>query len=328
MELRNGKIAWAVRDRRIRNAGYRDVPEAASSCGCIGGEFDPTPEMITAEALIRAAAAGTVPGSVEAQILLPPGTGEEEFGRIVERTGKFAASGNAAIGGISAQCVTGVKRPVLSVRALPGKQSDAGVASGNKGTLPGPGTALFAAGNAGEAGAAIAAASDEEALRGRFTKGLSDSMLMGLERCLPSKQLLKEAAFIAENGGTVYAAGEGGIFAALYEMALRWDTGFTVDLKRIPIRQETVEICEFYDLNPYQLYSTGMLLAAVPEETMEALEFWRKDGGLSDEGFRFTKIGTLEKAPKKEIAGGEEIRFLEKPQQDMLRVLEDRKKLV
>ena len=47
--------------------------------------------------------------------------------------------------------------------------------------------------------------------------------------------------------------GEGGIFAALYRLAKEADTGLVVDLKAMPVRQETIEICEYYKLNPYQL---------------------------------------------------------------------------
>ena len=54
--------------------------------------------------------------------------------------------------------------------------------------------------------------------------------------------------------------GEGGIFAALYRLAKEADTGLVVDLKAMPVRQETIEICEYYKLNPYQLASTGNIL--------------------------------------------------------------------
>lgn len=53
---------------------------------------------------------------------------------------------------------------------------------------------------------------------------------------------------------------EGGIFGALWEMAEASGVGLCVDLKKIPIRQETIEICEFFNLNPYQLISSGSML--------------------------------------------------------------------
>lgn len=53
---------------------------------------------------------------------------------------------------------------------------------------------------------------------------------------------------------------EGGIFGALWEMAEASGVGLDIDLKKIPIRQETIEICEVYDINPYLLISSGAML--------------------------------------------------------------------
>lgn len=53
---------------------------------------------------------------------------------------------------------------------------------------------------------------------------------------------------------------QGGIFTALWEMAERAGVGLEVDLKRIPVKQETIELCEYFDINPYNLYSAGALL--------------------------------------------------------------------
>ena len=50
---------------------------------------------------------------------------------------------------------------------------------------------------------------------------------------------------------------EGGIYGALWELAEASGVGLEIDLKAIPIRQETVEVCEQFHLNPYQLISSG-----------------------------------------------------------------------
>ena len=52
------------------------------------------------------------------------------------------------------------------------------------------------------------------------------------------------------------------IFAALWEMAAAKNVGLSVDLKNIPIRQHTIEVCEYFNLNPYMLRSGGTLLLA------------------------------------------------------------------
>lgn len=71
-----------------------------------------------------------------------------------------------------------------------------------------------------------------------------------------------EDAQIAKEAGvtSMHYVAERGIYGALWELSMAAGVGFEVELANIPIRQETVEICEFYDLNPYQLMSGGSLL--------------------------------------------------------------------
>lgn len=52
----------------------------------------------------------------------------------------------------------------------------------------------------------------------------------------------------------------GGIFAGLWEMAQEAGVGLEVNLRDIPVRQETIEICEFFGENPYEILSGGCLL--------------------------------------------------------------------
>lgn len=59
--------------------------------------------------------------------------------------------------------------------------------------------------------------------------------------------------------------GTGGIYSGLWQFAMAYETGFEVTLEDIPIRQETIEICEYYDINPYMLDSTGSIMAAVED---------------------------------------------------------------
>ena len=102
---------------------------------------------------------------------------------------------------------------------------------------------------------------------------------------------------------------EGGIFGALWEMADGAGVGLDVTLKKIPIRQETVEICEFFGVNPYQMLSTGALLIAV------------KDGEglvqkLGIEGIPAAVIGRTTAGNERILRNGEEVRYLDKPQMD------------
>ncbi len=104
---------------------------------------------------------------------------------------------------------------------------------------------------------------------------------------------------------------EGGIFGALWEIGAASNVGLEIDLKAIPIKQETVEICEFFDINPYQLISSGsmLMIAADGKELVEA---------LAKEGVCATVIGKVIAGNDRVIVRDDERRFLEPPKTDEL----------
>ena len=103
----------------------------------------------------------------------------------------------------------------------------------------------------------------------------------------------------------------GGILAALWEMTEASKVGMEVDLKKMAIRQETVEICEFCHLNPYQLTSIGSVL-------MFAQDGERLVEALRKEGIQAELLGRTMTDTAKVILGGEEKRFLDRPAPDEL----------
>ncbi len=70
---------------------------------------------------------------------------------------------------------------------------------------------------------------------------------------------------IKANIYSMHDVSRGGVFTALWEMAEANKVGLDIELKKIPIRQETIEICEFYGLNPYEELSTGAILVATDD---------------------------------------------------------------
>ena len=102
---------------------------------------------------------------------------------------------------------------------------------------------------------------------------------------------------------------EGGIFAALWDLAAETGTGLEVRMEQIPIRQETVELCEYLRINPYQLVSSGCILMLA------------EDGGklteiLAGQGVRAVVLGKTTGSSEKVILRGEEKRFLDRPAPD------------
>ena len=58
---------------------------------------------------------------------------------------------------------------------------------------------------------------------------------------------------------------EGGILAALWRLSEHTKKGFRVDLLSVPLLQESIEVAEYYDFDPFAAMSGGCFLAAVPD---------------------------------------------------------------
>ena len=72
----------------------------------------------------------------------------------------------------------------------------------------------------------------------------------------------------------MHDAGHGGILGALWELGTRLKMGISVDLEKIPLRTQTIEVCETLNINPYQLHSGGMMLMVTkePKQVLDKLE--------------------------------------------------------
>ena len=124
--------------------------------------------------------------------------------------------------------------------------------------------------------------------------------------------VLPEAAVAVESGvSAMHDVTEGGIFGALWEMAESAGVGLEIDLKKIPIRQETVEVCEFFDINPYELISSGSMLMAAADGNglVRALEA---------ANIPAVCVGKVTEGNDRVLLSGEERRFLEPPKTDEL----------
>lgn len=122
----------------------------------------------------------------------------------------------------------------------------------------------------------------------------------------------KEIAIAGEHGASaMQQITSGGILATLWELGEASQVGLEVDLKKMAIRQETVEICEYCHLNPYQLTSAGSVLIFTErgEELVQKYE---------EAGIQASLLGRTTDEKARVILGGEEKRFLDKPAADEL----------
>ena len=148
----------------------------------------------------------------------------------------------------------------------------------------------------------------EEALSKRFVSTFLNQ-IKGLEPELFSE---KELWMAKEFGvSAMHQITSGGILAALWEITESSNVGMEVNLKKMAIKQETVEVCEFYHLNPYQLTSAGSVLIFTDRGEELVSKF-------AEEGVQAVLLGRTTEDTARVILGGEEKRFLDRPAPDEL----------
>ena len=148
----------------------------------------------------------------------------------------------------------------------------------------------------------------EEALSKRFVP----TFLNQIKNLEPQIFSEKELLFAKEFGvSAMHQITSGGILAALWEMSESSNVGLEVDLKKMAIKQETVEVCEFCHLNPYQLTSVGSVLIFTDrgEDLVAA---------FAEQGVQAAVLGKTSADTARVILGGEEKRFLDRPATDEL----------
>ena len=157
-------------------------------------------------------------------------------------------------------------------------------------------------------GTAILATEHREELSARYAQPFLDKAAKYIDYL----SIRSEAAVAAKSGvAAMHDLSEGGVFGALWELGQCSGVGLEIELKKIPIRQETIEICEFFDLNPYKLLSGGSLLLAAADGNA-LVHAIRQAGGEA------VIIGRTIDSNDRVLINGEERRFLETTQTDEL----------
>ena len=161
---------------------------------------------------------------------------------------------------------------------------------------------------AGMQGASIIASKEEDKLQTRLKQDLIDSV----KSLKLDINLINEARIAKENGAYyMHDITQGGVFSGLWELATAIKKGLEVDIKKIPVRQDIVEVCEIFDVNPYALDSRGALLVVTENGQKLVDVYW-------DNGIEAEVIGTIADHKNKLIYNEDEIRYLDSPSSDEL----------
>lgn len=254
-------------------------------------------------ALNNVAVSGAEPIGIMVNVLLPTAANEAQLRELVKEMDQICADAGVQIMGGHTQVTRAVRRIVVTVTGV-GMKHGAPFSSRNVE----PGMDLIVTKWIGLLGTALLAQEKEQELRQRYAQPFLDKAKTYSEYI----SILSEAAVASQSDVcAMHDLSEGGIFGALWEMAEAAGVGLDIDLKKIPIRQETVEICEFFDVNPYKLLSQGSLLLAAKDGNRIVRE-------MELAGIPAIVIGKTTDSNDRVLCQMEERRFLETAQTDEL----------
>jgi hydrogenase expression/formation protein HypE len=107
----------------------------------------------------------------------------------------------------------------------------------------------------------------------------------------PGISVVSEALLAAAAGATaMHDPTEGGVAAALFELATASRRRLVVDLDRVPVLDATARVCAHFGLNPLGLLGSGALLVTLPPDRLpRLLRAWRRRRVVA------SVIGTVER---------------------------------
>ena len=245
------------------------------------------------------ACAGATPASAQISIMLPESCEEAQVKALMTELSKACMEHGIQIAGGDTNVTSAVNQPIVTIIVIgvtsKGELHDLSMAKA--------GQDLVLTKWIGLEGTAILAKNYREKLLARYPAFLVDEAA-GFDQFLPVE---KEAKIAAANGAAaMHDLSQGGVFGALWELAEGAGLGLSVDLKKIPVRQETIEVCEVCGVNPYEMRSGGSLLVTAEDGERVA-------NALEAEGIPAVVIGKLTEGSDRIILNEEEVRYLDRP---------------
>ena len=247
------------------------------------------------------AAAGAEPFALMITLLLPEDTEEASLKSWMTEADKAAAELSMQIAGGQTRVTEALCHPYAVVTGygkLPTGSRTVGKAE--------PGQDIVISKWIGLEGTACLAKHKREKLLARYPAYLVEEA-EDFDRFL---SIIPEAATAGKSSVcAMHDASEGGIFASLWELAEGAGVGLTIDLKKLPLRQETVEVCECLGVNPYELRSGGCLI-------MTSRDGLGLVAALQEKQIPAVVVGKVTDSKDRILLNEDEVRYMERPKQD------------
>lgn len=296
---RNDVITGASFGKDCAVLNYKEESEGAA---CSQGEGLLGAKIALISACNSLWAAGFEPAHAILSITLSEDFEESNLKILMETLEKAASGFGVDIVGVNT-VVSGLVKSgcIVSATAL-GKKTDFEPKTAKSGDC------IVASKWIGIEGSLILSQLKKSELEDRFKKSFL-SYFEGYEDYLSVEKEAKKA--ISFGVVSMKSVSERGIFGALWDLAGINGCGLKADIREIPVRQEVIEICNYLDINPYEMKSSGMLLMVCKdgEELVKQLE---------EIGINASVIGEFTSDNDKVIINGEEKRFLDKIKQDSI----------
>ena len=336
MKLRSGKAGENVLDRSVFkriHAVYNKGEQVTMSADPVTLAVSAIGEYAVYAAVNALSAEKILPVSFRPVILLPPGTEESRLREIMDQISRACASQELVIEGGHTEITSAVTRPVVTgcctgvpmagnCTAMPLTTVSGNRSCEEPDEISGSGSSrrdepespcarqIVMTKWAGMEGSCILAQERED-----LQKVFPETLLHRMRSLGGLLSVKKEAVICAEEGAHhLTDLSEGGFYAALWRLSKKAQRGLRVDLKSVPVLQETIEIANYFDIDPYRMRSAGSLLAVTDDAE-------RLTARLAESGIYAVRIGELSPDPKdhdKILTNGEEIRYLDLPQPDEL----------
>ncbi len=206
---------------------------------------------------------GVEPAFFFSSILLPEKLNTRTLKSICNQMDEAAKTLRIGIAGGHCEVTQGIADPIVvgCAMGITG-QGDYVTAGGAK-----PADKLIMTKSAGIEGTAILASDREKLLKSVIEASALDKAKSLFERV----SVVKEALTAIESGGVgaMHDPTEGGVSGGVHEMADASKVGVRISHNEIPVTAETLDICDFFEIDPLQLISSGALLISVKPESAD-----------------------------------------------------------
>lgn len=280
----------------MTHAGNKQICKAET-----GGPLLPVSHIIQ-RCANNLAAGGARPAACLMTLLLPENTEEADIRALMQEARNKCRELSMEIAGGQTRIVRGTAFPCAVITGFGSVWEDGA-------NMPGtasPGQDVVLSKWVGLEGTALLAAQ----MRGRLLEKYPAYLVEEAEGFGRYLSVLPEAAVGVRAGAcAMHDASEGGIFGALWELAEGSGAGLRIDMRKIPLRQETVELCECCNVNPYELLSGGCLVMAADDGPALV-------AALEREHIPAAMVGKVTEGNDRILQNGDEIRYMDRPRRD------------